>query len=221
MRGVSDGPLAGDQLAAGRQRHVLFEYLALVGLEQLLQLLLGLLGRLLVLSALRLDLLAPLRHVRARVADTLLHRGLKLRDGRVAPLVNRAQLLGDGLLLLLQLPLDGLLDAGERQRARLLVHPRDDVEREVEDALQVARREVEQQADAARRALEIPDMADRRGQLDVAHALAAHLGARDLDAALVADDALDDGHACICRRRTPSPSSDQRCARRRGRPSPA
>ena len=28
------------------------------------------------------------------------------------------------------------------------------------------------------------------GQLDVAHALAAHLGARHLDAALVADDAL-------------------------------
>ena len=40
------------------------------------------------------------------------------------------------------------------------------------------------------RALHEPDVADRRGQLDVAHALAPHLGPRDLDAALVADDAL-------------------------------
>ena len=32
--------------------------------------------------------------------------------------------------------------------------------------------------------------ADGGGQLDVAHALAAHLGARHFDAALVADDAL-------------------------------
>jgi len=33
-------------------------------------------------------------------------------------------------------------------------------------------------------------MCDRRGQLDVAHALAPHLGQCDLDAALLADDAL-------------------------------
>src|SRR6185436_12101230 len=37
---------------------------------------------------------------------------------------------------------------------------------------------------------EIPDVADRAGQLDVAHPLAADLRAGDLDAALVADDAL-------------------------------
>src|SRR5205823_8519663 len=49
---------------------------------------------------------------------------------------------------------------------------------------------VEQQAHAARDALEVPNVADRRRQLDVAHALAAHLGPRHLDAALVADDAL-------------------------------
>src|SRR5690349_7028395 len=190
MRGVGDGPLAGDDLATRRECHVLFKDLALVGLEQLLQLLLSLLGRLLVLGALRLDLLTPLCHVRARIADALLHRRLKFRDSRVTVRVNRAQLLGDGLLLLLQLPLHGLFDAGERQCARLLVDPRHDIEREVQDALQVARREVEQQADAARRALEVPDMAHRRGQLDVAHALAAHLRARDLYAALVADDAF-------------------------------
>src|ERR1700745_3935630 len=32
-------------------------------------------------------------------------------------------------------------------------------------------------------------MGNRRGQLDMAHAVAAHLGKRDLDAALLADDA--------------------------------
>jgi hypothetical protein len=44
-------------------------------------------------------------------------------------------------------------------------------------------------ADAAGEALEEPDVRAGRGQLDVAEALAAHLGLCDLDAALVADDA--------------------------------
>ena len=42
-------------------------------------------------------------------------------------------------------------------------------------------------ADAARHRLEEPDVGDRRGQLDVAHPLAAHLGLRHFDAAPVAD----------------------------------
>src|SRR6185436_12569329 len=45
-------------------------------------------------------------------------------------------------------------------------------------------------ADAARQRLQEPDVGDRRGQLDMAHALAADLGDGDLDAALLADDAL-------------------------------
>src|SRR5205823_9449926 len=36
-----------------------------------------------------------------------------------------------------------------------------------------------------------PDVGDRRGELDVAHALAAHLGERHLDAALLAGDAAE------------------------------
>ena len=78
------------------------------------------------------------------------------------------------------------LALGERRVARI----DDDVGREVDDLLELARRHVEQDADAAGHALEIPDVADRRGELDVAHPLAAHLGARDLDAAAVADHAL-------------------------------
>ena len=60
---------------------------------------------------------------------------------------------------------------------------------EVEHALEVAQRDVEQVPDAARQALEEPHVAHRGRQLDVAEALAAHLGLRHFDAALVADHA--------------------------------
>src|SRR5436309_15224080 len=56
----------------------------------------------------------------------------------------------------------------------------------LEDLLQLAQRHVEELADAAGQPLEEPHVADRRGQLDVTHALAAHARARHLDAALVA-----------------------------------
>jgi hypothetical protein len=56
---------------------------------------------------------------------------------------------------------------------RLLVDTGDDVEGEVQDPLEVARADVEQDAQARGRALEVPDVADRARQLDVAHALAA------------------------------------------------
>src|SRR5690606_23820341 len=39
--------------------------------------------------------------------------------------------------------------------------------------------------------LEEPDMGDGRGQLDMAHALAAHAAERDFHAAFLADDALE------------------------------
>ena len=52
----------------------------------------------------------------------------------------------------------------------------DDVLLEVEDALQIAQRHVEHQADARRQRLQKPDMCDWRGEVDVAHPLATHLG---------------------------------------------
>ena len=54
---------------------------------------------------------------------------------------------------------------------------------------QIAQRNVEQVADARGQALEEPHVRARRRQLDVAHALAAHLAHRHFHAALVADDA--------------------------------
>src|SRR5688572_18553239 len=66
----------------------------------------------------------------------------------------------------------------------------DDVVLEVDDLLDVARLHVQQGAEPARQRLEEPDVHDRRGQVDVAHALPADARVRDLDAAAVADDAL-------------------------------
>ncbi len=83
-----------------------------------------------------------------------------------------------------------VLERSQGSAASFLVHVGDDVQGEVENPLQVAGADVQQDAKAARRALEIPDVADRAGKLDVAHALATNLGASDLHAALVADDAL-------------------------------
>ena len=74
------------------------------------------------------------------------------------------------------------------RQARLL-RVDDDVRLAVEDLLEILERDVEEVTDARRQALEEPDVRDRRRERDVAHALAAHLGLDDLDAALLADDA--------------------------------
>ena len=65
----------------------------------------------------------------------------------------------------------------------------DDEGFEVEHALDLAQRHVEHEADARGQRLQEPDVRDWACQLDVPHALAAHLRLRDLDAALLADDA--------------------------------
>src|SRR3546814_635661 len=66
----------------------------------------------------------------------------------------------------------------------------DDIGLEIKDALELLQLHVEEQVDAARQRLQEPDVRDRRGQFDMAHALAANLGHRDFDTALLADDAL-------------------------------
>ncbi len=71
------------------------------------------------------------------------------------------------------------------------IHIGHDVGGEVQHLLQRAGRDVQQQRQRRRNALQIPDVADGRGQLNMAHALAADFGAGDFDAAAVADDALE------------------------------
>ena len=66
----------------------------------------------------------------------------------------------------------------------------DDVLEEVQHLLHVLGGHVERKRNARRHALEIPNVGDGRGELDVSHPLASDVGASDLDAALVADDAL-------------------------------
>src|SRR5690606_27664282 len=60
---------------------------------------------------------------------------------------------------------------------------------EVQHTLDVAQRHVEHHAQARGQALQEPDVRNRAGQLDVAHALAAHLGHGDFHAAFFADHA--------------------------------
>src|SRR5690606_14736459 len=100
------------------------------------------------------------------------------------------------VLQALALQVDLRLERGQVAVAGVLVDGGDHVGGEVDDLLQVLRRQVEQIAQPAGHTLEVPDVRDRRGQLDVAHPLAADLGAGDLDAAPLADDALE-AHALV------------------------
>jgi hypothetical protein len=75
----------------------------------------------------------------------------------------------------------------ERGQARI----EHDVVLEIEDALDVLERHVEQERNAGRQRLQEPDVRNRRGELNVAHALAPDAAQGDLDAALLADDALE------------------------------
>ena len=64
---------------------------------------------------------------------------------------------------------------GQLLVAAVVVDAGDDVGGEVDDPLEVLGRQVEQVAQTGGDALEVPDVRDRGGQLDVAHAVAAHL----------------------------------------------
>ena len=158
------------------------------------------------------DLLEPVQLALRPVAD-LLHLAL----GTVAHLAARVglgalrleggevllELLGavvDGavtaLLETLALEADLVLQGGQVAVAGVLVDGGDHVRREVDDLLEVLRGEVEQVAEPARHTLEVPDVGHRSGELDVAHPLAADLAAGHLDAAALADDALE-AHALV------------------------
>src|SRR4029079_9482310 len=100
----------------------------------------------------------------------LLEVGFRRREGgrqlvlRLVDVGAEAVLQLGQLLAGLAAPTLGLvLECLERPLARVLVDVRDDVQGEVEDALEVPRADVEEDAQAARRALEVPDVADRAG----------------------------------------------------------
>ncbi len=95
------------------------------------------------------------------------------------------QVAAQKLLLLRQLA----VDARQRLLTRLLIDMGDHVLREIEHPVEVAAADIEQHAQVAGHAARVPDVRHRRGQFDMPHALAPHRGARDLDAALIADHA--------------------------------
>ena len=78
------------------------------------------------------------------------------------------------------------LELLKRGQARL----GNDVVFEIQHALKLLQLHIQQQADARRQRLQEPDMRNRGSELDVAHALTAHLGNGDFNAALFTDDAL-------------------------------
>ena len=100
------------------------------------------------------------------------------------------------LLEALALEADLVLQRGQVAVAGVLVDGGDHVRREVDDLLEVLRGQVEQVAEPARHTLEVPDVGHRGGELDVAHPLTADLAAGHLDAAALADDALE-AHALV------------------------
>ena len=91
-----------------------------------------------------------------------------------------------------------VLEAGQVLVPLLLVDPGDQVGREIDDLLELLGLELltrlgahEQVGQPRARAAQVPDVHHGRGQLDVPHAVAPHLGAGDLHAAALADDALE------------------------------
>ncbi len=121
--------------------------------------------------------------------------------------------LGSGLFELLEatidrdlhLLLDGIalfevlgFEVRQRLVAALFVDPADEVRREVDDLLEHLRLELLLRLDAGEEVgeprtgtAEVPDVDGRSGELDVAHAVTTNLRAGDLDAAALADDALE------------------------------
>ena len=89
-----------------------------------------------------------------------------------------------------------VLEAGHVFVTAIDIDRDDHVRSEVDDLLEVFRRHVEQVAEARGNTLEVPDVRDRGGELDVAHALTAHRRLRDLYTTALADDSFE-AHALV------------------------
>ena len=193
---------AAQQLAHGLGAHAALEVDAVVALELGEQALVGdelallELHELLVgVAAESLLLLVLLLEVGDAGADLVGGEGLHLAElvlGGLALLLQTLDLLVALGVELLEVGGQLLLEVVGVGLAGLGVDVRDDVAREVQDLLEVLALDVEQAGQReARGALEVPDVAHRGGELDVTHALAAHLGGGHLDAAALADDAAE------------------------------
>ena len=193
---------ATEQLAHGLGAHAALEVDAVVALElgeerlvgdelallELHELLVG-------LAAQRLLLLVLLLEVGDAGTDLLLGEGLnvvELVTRGLALLLKALDLVVKLGVQLLEVCCQLLLEVIGIGLAGLGVNVGDHIAREVEDLLEVLALHVKQARHGeARGALEVPNVAHGRSELDVAHALTAHLGGGHLNAAALADDALE------------------------------
>ena len=88
------------------------------------------------------------------------------------------------------LDLEFMLNLLQSLRARLLAHLGDHVRGEIHDLLQILQGKIQHEAEARGHAAQKPNVRHGHGQTDMTHALASHLRARDLHAALVTDNAF-------------------------------
>src|SRR5690348_4970757 len=146
-----------------------------------------------------IDDLEPLeQHLLPMLRRLVRHFGAeRVREGidveAAEELTNRRRAnIGDetGVVLLLRLgPKSEILLLVQELIGRdvLLARLDDDVVRVVDDLLEITESDVEKVAHRTRQRLEEPDVRNGYGELDVTHALAAHLRQRHLDAAAIAD----------------------------------
>ena len=132
----------------------------------------------------------------ARVRQALVERGVQLLELRFQFGNPRRDFQRALLDHLLQLDVDlgfGVaqifLEALQRAIARVVVHVRDDILRKIQHAVQIAARNIQQKTHVAGHAARVPDVGNRRGQLNVAQALPAHGRTRNLNAAFVTHNA--------------------------------
>jgi hypothetical protein len=85
--------------------------------------------------------------------------------------------------------------------ASFIVHINNHVSGEINNLLEVFRCHIQQVAQAARNTLEIPDVGNRCGQLNVTHALTTNGGLGDLHATTLTDDAFE-AHPLVLSTRT-------------------
>ena len=106
--------------------------------------------------------------------------------------LNRLGADADGEVVFIFFIIIAVLLLGEKLllRQRRVAGIDDDILREIQHLFQQLGRDVQQQPHLRGDGAEVPDVRDGRGQLDMAHPLAADLAGRDLDAALFADFAL-------------------------------
>ena len=117
--------------------------------------------------------------------------GFELREIGFEFLLALGNFLVTNLLEVADFRLHALLDHRQVLVDRLVVDARHHVGGEVDDLFEVLRRHVEEVSEATRNTLEVPDVGNRCGEFDVAHALTSNGLAGYLNTASLTGDTLE------------------------------